>query len=409
MDVLKRVAQRHGMACLLHEKPFAGVNGSGKHNNWSMATDAGVNLLDPGANAAERRRFLAVLAAVLLAVHKHAALLRVTVASAGNDHRLGANEAPPPIVSAYLGDAVAAMADAAERGELTAADEAKLLAITERLAVNLDSTDRNRTASFAFTGNKFEFRAVGSSENCAWPMTVLNAAVADAFRLLGDRLEAKLAQGVERDAAVMALVKEALTEAKPSRFEGNGYAPEWVEEAQRRGLPVLKNTPAALPVLKDMQATSFLVAYGVLTEDELQARFVIGAERYLKALDIEAATLADIATTRVLPALEAQMATSGAAAKAAAKSGLEEMPHLRTRLARLAALADGLAGAADALEAARAGLFEGHDADKGLAHATAAVLPALEALRSRCDEAEGLVSTALWPMPTYWEMLFPTH
>jgi glutamine synthetase len=408
MDVLKRVANRHGMACLLHEKPFAGVNGSGKHNNWSMATDAGDNLLDPGATPAERRRFLAVLAAVLVAVHRHAAVLRVTVASAGNDHRLGANEAPPPIVSAYLGEAVAAMADAAERGEIAEIDAAKLLAVTERLSVNLDSTDRNRTASFAFTGNKFEFRAVGSSENCAWPMTVLNAAVADAFRLLGDRLEAKLSQGTDRDAAVVELVKEALTEAKASRFEGNGYAPEWVEEAKRRGLPVLRNTPAALPVLKDAEATAFLVAHGVLSEDELQARFVIGAERYLKAVDIEAATLADIATTRVLPAVEAQLATSGQAAKVADKAGLDEMPHLRGRLARLASLADALAGAADALEHAREGLFEGHDADRGLAHATAAVLPALAELRSRCDEAEGLVTTSLWPMPTYWEMLFPT-
>lgn len=407
MDVLKRVAERHGLACLLHEKPFAGVNGSGKHNNWSMATDAGENLLDPGHTAEERRRFMAVLAAVILAVHRHAAMMRVTVASAGNDHRLGANEAPPPIVSAYLGDAVAAMADAAERGELAPVHDPKSLAITDRLSVKLDSTDRNRTASFAFTGNKFEFRAVGSTQNCAWPMTILNAAVADTFRLLADRLEGKLAKGTHRDAAVVELVKEALHEAKAVRFEGNGYTAEWVEEAKRRGLPVLANTPAALPVLKDAAASAFLVAHGVLTEEEIAARFVIDAERYLKTLDIEASTLAEIAVKRVLPAIEEQLANSGAAAKAVAKSGFENAPQLRGRLARIAAAAEGVAEAAEKLEAVRGGLLESHEVEGGLAHATSTLLPALAELRARCDEAEGLVAEALWPLPSYRDMLFP--
>jgi glutamine synthetase len=299
------------------------------------------------------------------------------------------------------------MADAAEAGNVAGAEDPRTLEISSRLKVKLDSTDRNRTASFAFTGNKFEFRAVGSSENCAWPMTVLNAAVADTFRLLGDRLEAKLASGVSRDAAVIELVREALTEAKNVRFEGNGYTAEWVEEAKRRGLPVLANTPAALPVLRDAPATAFLVAHGVLTEEELAARFEIGAERYLKTLDIEASMLAELAVGRVLPAIEDQLAVSGAAAKTVSKSGLDDAPHLRGRLARLAASAENLLGAAEALEAVRGGLLESHDVESGLHHAVAKLLPALADLRARCDEAEGLVAADLWPLPTYREMLFP--
>jgi glutamine synthetase len=232
-------------------------------------------------------------------------------------------------------------------------------------------------------------------------MTVLNAAVADAFRLLADRLEAKLASGLARDAAVMAVVQEALAEAKPARFEGNGYAAAWVEEAKKRGLPVLQNTPAALPVLRDHQAVAFLVAQGVLSEEELEARFEIGAERYLKALDIEAATLAEIAVQRVLPALESQLAASGAAAQVGSA-------RLRERVARLNAVADALIGGAEALEAVRARLFEG-EVSAGLKLAGAELVPALGALRATCDELEGVVNAALWPMPTYREMLFPVH
>jgi glutamine synthetase len=406
MDVMRRVAERHGLACLLHEKPFAGINGSGKHNNWSMATDAGENLLDPGSSPEERRRFLAVLAAVLVAVHKHAAVLRVTVASAGNDHRLGANEAPPPIISAYLGEAIAALVESVEKGGAPELASGKRLEITDTLAVQLDATDRNRTAPFAFTGNKFEYRAVGSSENCAWPMTVLNAAVADAFRVLGDRLEAKLAKGLDRDAALFEVVREALAESRNARFEGNGYAAEWVEEAKKRGLPVLANTPAALGVLADAQATAFLVGQGVFSDEEVHARYEILAERYLKAIEIEAGTLADIATTVVLPAVEEQLVQTGAALKSLKKGGVKATGRQEERLQKLGALVESLLSEAEALDGLREGLL-GHDVASGLVHASAKVVPAIAALRAVCDEAEGLVAAVLWPLPTYQDMLFP--
>jgi glutamine synthetase len=408
MDVMKRVAERHGLACLLHEKPFAGINGSGKHNNWSMATDAGENLLDPGHTPEERLRFVAVLAAVLTAVHRHAAVLRVTVASAGNDHRLGANEAPPPIISAYLGEAIAALADAVERGDALNLAVGEHLAVSKSLKVKLDATDRNRTAPFAFTGNKFEFRAVGSNENCAWPMTVLNAAVADAFKLLGDRLEARLAKGEDRDAAVLAMAREAITEARDVRFEGNGYSAEWVVEARKRGLPVLQHTPAALGALHDAANSAFLIEHGVFSREEITSRHEILAERYLKTLDIEAGTLADMAVTRVLPAVEAQAVKAGDALSAFRSGGATATKRQEARLQALARLAESLQDGADALEASRVGLFEGH-AEAGMAHALDALVPALAALRALCDEAEGLVSDALWPMPKYRTMLFPVE
>ncbi|MDB5102265.1 MAG: glutamine synthetase type [Cyanobacteria bacterium RYN_339] len=407
MDVMRRVAERHGLACLLHEKPFAGINGSGKHNNWSMSTDAGENLLDPGDTAEERARFAAVLAAVLTAVHQHAALMRVTVASAGNDHRLGANEAPPPIISAYLGDAIDALADAIERGDGYDLRIGKAISITKQLQVKLDATDRNRTAPFAFTGNKFEFRAVGSSENCAWPMTVLNAAVADAFKTLSDRIEAGLKAGGDRAKVVADVVREAVKAARPVRFEGNGYTEEWVAEAKQRGLPVLQHTPAALSALRDTAGTQFLLAHGVFDQEELDARHEILAERYLKALDIEAGTLADIALTRVLPALEAQASNSGDALLAFKQSGAPSTARQEARLHAVADLAELLQVAAEALEASREELFAGHDVAKGMQHAVDVLVPALAALRTHCDAAEAVVADALWPMPKYRAMLFP--
>jgi glutamine synthetase len=407
MDVLRRVAERHGLVCLLHEKPFAGINGSGKHNNWSMATDEGVNLLDPGETVEEHERFMAVLAAVMLGVHRHAAALRVTVASVSNDHRLGANEAPPPIISVYLGEAIDALATAAEEGKPLTLRSGDAQAVAEHLSVRFDATDRNRTAPFAFTGNKFEFRAVGSSENCSWPMTVLNAAVADAFKVLGDRIAKALEAGEERKAAVTRIVREAIVEAKAVRFEGNGYSEDWVVEARKRGLPVLQNTPAALATLTDDQAIAFLIEQGVLKADEVAARHEILAERYLKALDIEAGALADIAVTRVLPAVEQQAAQAGEALRAFKKSGAKVTKQQESRLHKLAELAERIQDAAAALEASREALFAGHDVTKGMASAEASLLPNLATLRAACDEAEAVVSTALWPLPSYRTILFP--
>ena len=400
MDVLVRVAERHGLACLLHEKPFAGINGSGKHNNWSMSTDAGENLLDPGHNEAEQLRFMAVLAAVLRAVHQHADALRVTIASPGNDHRLGANEAPPSIISAYLGEAIDAMATAAETGAPITRKVGELLAISDRLKVQLDATDRNRTAPFAFTGNKFEFRAVGSSDNCAWPMTVLNTAVAQAMNELSDRLERSLKAG-DRRSAVLEVVKEAIAESRSARFEGNGYSEEWVEEAARRGLPNLRNTPAALAVLEKAESTRFLTDLGVLSADEVHSRFEIHAERYLKKLDIEAATLIDMARRLVVPALESQIGQTGGAI-ALMQAANVRRERAATRFARLADVFDRVLLGIDDLEKARESAHE-------LSKVTDILVPAMASLRSACDEAETIVGAATWPMPTYRDLLFPAR
>lgn len=407
MDVLRRVADRHGLVCLLHEKPFAGINGSGKHNNWSMATQSGENLLDPGTNEADQLRFMAVLSAVLLAVHRHADVLRVTIASAGNDHRLGANEAPPSIISAYLGDAIDAMATSIERGEPLQRRIGDFLAITDRLGVQLDATDRNRTAPFAFTGNKFEFRAVGATDNCAWPMAVLNAAVAESFAALGDRLEVKLKDG-DRKLAVLELVREALEESKAVRFEGNGYGAEWVVEAKRRGLPNFTNTPSALAVLLDEGATRFLVDTNVFSLEEIHSRYEIYAERYVKTLEIEAGTLADVALEMVLPALETQLAQTAAAFGSMVSAGLPRA-NTENRLRHLGESLERIQTHAHAIEALLDSLHEATDAAGIMERVVGGLIPALSVLREACDEAEGMVAESLWPLPKYRQMLFPVE
>lgn len=403
METLRRVAQRHGMVCLLHEKPFAGINGSGKHNNWSLSTDTGINLLDPGDTPEEHLRFVAVLAAVLLAVHRHADVLRASIASAGNDHRLGANEAPPSIISAYLGEAVDALATAAEGDGPLAIRLGELLAVTDRLKVKLDATDRNRTAPFAFTGNKFEYRAVGSNENCGWPMAVLNAAVADVLAELSDRLEAGL-KGGDREAVVRKLVKDVLAETKAVRFEGNGYADAWREEAAQRCLPNHVDTPAALAALEDPETTAFLARQGVLSAEEVHSRHEIYAERYIKLVEIEALTLAEIATTQVLPAVETQAIRSSKALRAYGNRAPKQQQ------ARVDALVDLMEriqeGAAGVLEAAEGAHAHAASAD-ATRHVGRSVLTAMATLRAACDEAEAVVADELWPLPKYREILFP--
>jgi glutamine synthetase len=406
MEVLRRVADEHGLVCLLHEKPYAGINGSGKHNNWSMSTNLGDNLLDPGSTQDEHTRFLAVLSVILLAVHRHADMLRATVASAGNDHRLGANEAPPPIISAYLGTAIDQMVDAGLGGYVPAMPIAKSAQITDRISARYDSTDRNRTAPFAFTGNKFEFRAVGSSENCAWPMTVLNTAVAEAFADLAARLEAKLT-GQPREQAITDLIKEVLTEVRNVCFEGNGYSSDWYAEAARRGLPILKNTPVALAVLMDRQKTDFLTQLNVLSADELSARYEIGAERYIKILEIEAGTMVEMATTDVLPALENQMLQSGGALKTAAKVGIDIDSVLRRRVEKLARTLETLQVKTEGVEILLETLHDGHDVAQVMKTVADKLIPAMDELRLVCDNAEKLVSDDLWPLPKYREILFP--
>ncbi|MBC7545162.1 MAG: glutamine synthetase III [Candidatus Sericytochromatia bacterium] len=407
MEVLRRVAKEHGLVCLLHEKPFAGINGSGKHNNWSMATNFGENLLEPGTTPEQHKRFLAVLSVVLMALHRYAAVLRVTVASAGNDHRLGANEAPPPIISAYLGTAIDELVKSGMAGEAPVLRKAKVASITDTIDANFDATDRNRTAPFAFTGNKFEFRAVGSSDNCGWPMAVLNAAVAESFSELSDRLEAKLAnQG--REEAVTSLIQDVLTEVRSVCFEGDGYSTEWHEEAARRGLPILRNTPESLAVLLDPKLTDFLAKQNVLSHEELSARYEILAERYVKALEIEGLTMAEMATTAILPAVEAQLAISAGTARDCDKVGIQLGKGLRKRLESFAALADSVYNQTEALTGVLDTLHEGHDAAAIMATVAGSLIPAMSALRTTCDAAEAQIADDLWPIPKYVDMLFPS-
>ncbi|MSP62935.1 MAG: glutamine synthetase type III [Myxococcales bacterium] len=403
MDVLRRVADRHGLACLLHEKPFAGINGSGKHNNWSMATTEGENLLDPGADPEKNLRFLCSLAAVLHAVDSKNEIVRASIASAGNDHRLGANEAPPAIISVYLGGALEGIVEAVASGKIADVKKLAGVDITARLHMKRELTDRNRTTPFAFTGNKFEFRAVGSSENCAWPMTILNAAVADAFQDLKGRLSDKLKKGARGEAA-LELVREVFNETKRVRFEGNNYAPAWVDEARARGLPVNSNTPAALAPLTVAAKTAFLVEQGVLSREEVQSRFEIYAERYIKIVDIEAASLGEIARTQVMGAVEEQIERTARATNLLKQSGLPGERH-SAQLARTAGHLEALHAAVEALESARGGLHHG-GAVEGMQAAADHVLPAMAKVREHVDALEAIVSDDLWPLPKYREMLF---
>lgn len=404
MDVMRRVAERHNLLCLLHEKPFAGVNGSGKHNNWSLSTSDGQNLLEPGQDPANNLNFLVMLAAIFKAVHRHAAMMRVTIASAGNDHRLGANEAPPAILSVYLGSAVDQLVRNVEEGRFEVDVTAQYVVATETITARKDLTDRNRTTPFAFTGNKFEFRAVGSSENPAWPMTVLNAAMADACAELRRRLERKLSGG-NRDEAVRELVREVFVETRAIRFEGNNYAAEWVSEAERRGLPILRTTADALATMKDSSATKFLVDLGILTQEEIDARHHVLAERYVKTLDIEANCLSELARGFVLPTLLREIADLGRAHDVASSTGAP-ISRLARRITTLAKLADAIDGDADTIDEIRSHLHTHEDVSVAMGEVRDRLVPACAGLRASIDEAEGLVADASWPLAKYREMLF---
>ncbi len=413
MEVLRRVALRHNFACLLHEKPFAGVNGSGKHNNWSLAIAAsgpeldGQNLLDPGKTPRQNLRFLLFLAATLKGVHKHAGLLRAGIASAGNDHRLGANEAPPAIISVFLGDLLSRILDEVEGGN-TSSESAEAAVIRLGVAkipeVMKDNTDRNRTSPFAFTGNKFEFRAVGSSASTAFPVTLLNAAVADGLTEITAALKAKLHGAKSVDEAILEVVREAAVATKAIRFEGNNYANEWVVEAERRGLPNLRKTPAALMELVSEKSKHMLTTVGVFSEAELTSRFHVRLERYIKVLAIEVESLGQIVDTMILPTAlkyHTMLAQGAAAAKSAGLTApqSEVAEHLAKLIAQLTARKHALHAAfvsaeAKATEEAKA---------EALAHE---VSDAMLAVREICDALEGVVADELWPLPKYREMLF---
>ena len=414
MEVLRRVAQRHGFACLLHEKPFAGVNGSGKHNNWSMAIASsgseldGQNLLDPGKTPAQNLRFLLFLAATLRGVHKHAGLLRAGIASAGNDHRLGANEAPPAIISVFLGDMLSRILDDLEKGTKSSeSGEAAVirLGVAKLPEVMKDNTDRNRTSPFAFTGNKFEFRAVGSSASTSFPVTLLNAAVADGIAEVNAALKAKLGSQKSVDAAILEVVRDFASQSKPVRFEGNNYSGDWVIDAEKRGLPNLRKTPEALHQLTTDASKKMLTDLGIFSEAELASRFHVRVERYNKVLSIEVDTLLHMVDTMIIPAALTYHGTLAQGAAAARSAGFQLIPQTEAadRVARLVQLlGERRRHLVDAASKASSASSEETKAQT-FAHD---VSTAMIEVRHVCDELEAIVADEVWPLPKYREMLF---
>ncbi|HVL14046.1 MAG TPA: glutamine synthetase III [Gemmata sp.] len=406
MDVMRRTAEKYGLVCLLHEKPFAGINGSGKHNNWSMATDSGENLLNPGDNPHDNAQFLVFCVAVIRAVAKYPELLRVTVASAGNDHRLGANEAPPAIISIFLGDQLQDVMDQLERSDLKTTKQGGYMEVGVSVLPNLprDAGDRNRTSPFAFTGNKFEFRAVGSSFSIAGPNTVLNTIVAESLDYIATQLEVATKSGKTLNKAIQDLLPGILKESKKVIFNGDGYSEEWHKEAEKRGLPNLKSTTDAIPVIVRKDTVELFSKYKVYTERELQSRYAIFSEKYVKEVTIEASMMATMAKTMILPAAIRYQGEVAAAVNATKAAGVDAG-------AQLEALKE-LTGTISHFQAATASLEKAlHHHPDGDAYAHAkhikeSVIEKMGELRTLGDKLETLVADDLWPLPTYREMLF---
>jgi glutamine synthetase len=406
MDVMRRTAEKYGLVCLLHEKPFAGINGSGKHNNWSMATDQGENLLNPGDTPHDNTQFLVFCVAVIRAVAKYPELLRVSVASAGNDHRLGANEAPPAIISIFLGDQLQDVMDQLERSDLKSTRQGGFMEIGVSVLPKLpkDAGDRNRTSPFAFTGNKFEFRAVGSSFSIAGPNTVLNTIVAESLDYIATQLEVATKGGKPLNKAIADLLPGILKEAKKVIFNGDGYSEEWHKQAEKRGLPNLKSTIEAIPVIVRKDTIDLFTKYKVYTDKELQSRYVIFSEKYVKEVTIEANMMVVMAQTMILPAslrYQAEVASAVNATKAAGVDAAAQLEALRE-----------LTDAMSKFQAATASLCKAthhHPDGDHFAHAKyikESVIPKMADLRTLGDKLETLVADDLWPLPTYREMLF---
>ena len=407
MEMMKLVADRHGLACLLHEKPFEGINGSGKHNNWSLITNTGANLLYPGRTPAENTKFLVFLMAVIKAVDEYADLLRVSVATAGNDHRLGANEAPPAIVSVFLGDELTAVLKSIENDEYFGKQEKVAMQMGTSVIPQFfkDTTDRNRTSPFAFTGNKFEFRMPGSSLSVSGPNVVLNTAVAQALREFYDELKDAAPDGM--DAAVHELVKRAIKKHKKVIFNGNGYTDEWVAEAERRGLYNLRSTPEALPCMVAEKNIRLFTAHHIFTEGEVRSRYAILLENYCKTLHVEAKTMGMMVRGQFLPAVLDSMdhlAASINGCKAAAPAA--SCAALQTRLEQLAASYGKIDAAQSKLEEALAKAETLGDGQEAAWFYHDEVLPAMDAVRSLADAAEVYLPAGALPYPDYSELLF---
>ncbi len=407
MHVLRTLAPKHGFECLLHEKPFAGVNGSGKHNNWSMSTDTGHNLLDPREHTHTNMQFLVFLSAVIRAVDQYADLLRASIASAHNDHRLGANEAPPAIMSIYLGDMLTDILDQLESGETkrTKNGSALDLGATTLPQIPRHTSDRNRTSPFAFTGNKFEFRAVGSSQAVAWPNTVLNTIIAESLDVIATQLEKKVGKNAtpaKLESAVKSILQEIVKKHRRVCFDGNGYSREWHEEAARRGLPNLPSTADALPALKSKKAADLFAKYGVFTPRELKARFEILVEQYIKVMRIEGRTLSTMVRTQLLPAAlryQSELADAVAGSQAAGVECPDSEGALREHVGRISQLRATIAE----VEKAEGKHIE--DAEKHMRQIRDELFPAMQKCRTVCDELERNMPNDLWPLPTYADML----
>ena len=395
MDALKRIADKHGFACLLHEKPFAGVNGSGKHNNWSISV-GDVNLLNPGADPHQNAIFLTTLCAVIQAVDKHADLLRASIAGAGNDHRLGANEAPPAIISVYLGEQLSDIVEQIERGEAKSSKRGRTLKIGADILPELpcDATDRNRTSPFAFTGNKFEFRAAGSSQSCASPNIILNTAVAEAFDEISSVLES-LPKGADFHGELQKLLSSIIRKHKKIIFNGNNYGEEWKKEAAKRGLPNLRSTPEAIKPLISPENIALFEKYGVFNKAELTSRHEVFLEEYERKIGIEAGLTLKLARTHIIPAVVAYFEKLGKAIETERLIKANKKSKLAEQAAKISDRLDSLISISDKLEAQ---MSKGESLPK--------IMETMAELRAVSDKVEGEIDNELWPLPKYCEMLF---
>ena len=406
MEIMQKVAAKHGLVCLLHEKPFAGVNGSGKHNNWSMATDTGVNLLTPGETPYENAQFLLFLCAVIKAVDDYQDLLRVSVATAGNDHRLGANEAPPAVVSMFLGDELTAVLDAIENDAPYSGSEKTTMKLGVQVLPKFtrDTTDRNRTSPFAFTGNKFEFRMLGSSNSIACANIMLNAAVAESLKIYADRLE----NVDDFETALHDMIKKTIKDHKRIIFNGNGYDDAWIKEAtEERGLLNLRTTPDAMPAMIADKNVKMLTAHKIFSPAELHSRYEILLENYSKTVNIEALTMVDMARKEILPAVEGytKSLAETLAAKKAAVAGLPCKYETAT-IAKLSELSDEIADATADLDSEIAKFQAIEDVTEAANDIRDVILGKMDDLRAVCDEAETITAKEFWPFPTYSDLLF---
>ncbi len=406
MEIMQKVAAKHGLVCLLHEKPFAGVNGSGKHNNWSISTDTGVNLLTPGETPYENAQFLLFLCAVIKAVDDYQDLLRLSVATAGNDHRLGANEAPPAVVSIFLGDELTAVLDAIENDTPYNGAEKTVMKLGVHVLPRFtrDTTDRNRTSPFAFTGNKFEFRMLGSSNSIACANMMLNSAVAESLKIYADRLEG----ASDFETALHEMIKKTIKDHKRIIFNGNGYDDAWIKEATEvRGLLNLKTTPDCMPRLLDKKNVDMLTSHKVFSVAELQSRCEIMLDNYCKSVNIEANTMVDMSRKEIIPAVEAYV--SDLAKTCAIKTAVSPDISIRSEkklIERLSSLTDKIDDATEELEKAIAQFKSISDVTQASYYIRDEILPRMSELRAPCDEAETLTAEKYWPFPTYDKLLF---